>query len=137
MKVTCAWCKREGRPALIAEQAPLEDQRETHGICRRHITQMMADVPASSFPGVRLLLVIARHETKLYENLADAFGGTTGITIMTERRRGDRRQRRAGVTVERRQSERRVRLAEISLLGYTLVRFGKGQTTKGPAGSAS
>lgn len=36
MKVVCAWCEREGKPAVIGERAPFVDQRATHGICPFH-----------------------------------------------------------------------------------------------------
>jgi len=36
MKVICSWCWGEGRIGLVGEKAPLEDLRETHGICREH-----------------------------------------------------------------------------------------------------
>jgi len=37
MRVVCAWCRREGRPAFVCEKAPLGDDRETHSICQRHV----------------------------------------------------------------------------------------------------
>lgn len=40
MKVICSWCESEGRPAVVREQAPLADGRETHGICSSHLQQM-------------------------------------------------------------------------------------------------
>ncbi|HLF48538.1 MAG TPA: hypothetical protein VJA45_04130 [Methylomirabilota bacterium] len=39
MKAVCAWCLKDGKPedeALIGEKEPLEDERETHGICGTH-----------------------------------------------------------------------------------------------------
>lgn len=36
MKVICSWCWGEGRIGLVGEKAPLDDRRETHGICREH-----------------------------------------------------------------------------------------------------
>ncbi len=36
MKVVCAWCEKEGKPALIGERAPFFDRRATHGICPFH-----------------------------------------------------------------------------------------------------
>lgn len=53
MKAVCAWCLKEGKPeeeALIGEKEPLEDERETHGICgthrqeiEDHVTRLRAD----------------------------------------------------------------------------------------------
>lgn len=36
MKIVCSWCRGEGRVGLVGEKAPLEDRRETHGICLQH-----------------------------------------------------------------------------------------------------
>lgn len=40
MKVICSWCESEGRPAVVREKAPLDDGRETHGICSSHLQLM-------------------------------------------------------------------------------------------------
>ena len=42
MKVICSWCWGEGRVGLVGEKAPLEDRRETHGICREHQIAMQS-----------------------------------------------------------------------------------------------
>ncbi len=36
MKIICSWCRGEGQVGLVGEKAPLEDRRETHGICLDH-----------------------------------------------------------------------------------------------------
>jgi hypothetical protein len=36
MKIICSWCRQEGKAALVGEKAPLDDARETHGICVVH-----------------------------------------------------------------------------------------------------
>jgi hypothetical protein len=36
MKLKCAWCEREGRPATVAEVEPIENRAETHGLCPEH-----------------------------------------------------------------------------------------------------
>jgi hypothetical protein len=36
MKLKCAWCERDGRPAHVAEVEPLENRSETHGLCPEH-----------------------------------------------------------------------------------------------------
>jgi hypothetical protein len=41
MRVLCAWCIREGEPALVEERAPLADQRPTYGICVTHRLELM------------------------------------------------------------------------------------------------
>ena len=42
MKVLCAWCVRDGRPALLREKLPLNDPSETHGLCGDHFTSLRA-----------------------------------------------------------------------------------------------
>lgn len=42
MKVLCAWCVRDGRPALLREKLPLADASETHGLCGDHFTSLRA-----------------------------------------------------------------------------------------------
>jgi hypothetical protein len=36
MKIICSWCRQAGKPELVGEKAPLDDARETHGICVVH-----------------------------------------------------------------------------------------------------
>ena len=36
MRIICSWCRGEGQIGLVGEKAPLEDRRETHGICTNH-----------------------------------------------------------------------------------------------------
>jgi hypothetical protein len=36
MKIICSWCRKAGKPELVGEKAPLDDARETHGICVAH-----------------------------------------------------------------------------------------------------
>ena len=36
MKLKCAWCEREGRPANVAEVEPIDNRTETHGLCPEH-----------------------------------------------------------------------------------------------------
>jgi len=36
MKIICSWCRHEGKAELVGEKAPLDDVRETHGICVVH-----------------------------------------------------------------------------------------------------
>ena len=42
MKVLCAWCLRDGRPAFLQEKGPLTDARETHGLCGEHFASLRA-----------------------------------------------------------------------------------------------
>jgi hypothetical protein len=36
MKVICAWCLEEEKPAVVREKEPLDDAEETHGVCPEH-----------------------------------------------------------------------------------------------------
>jgi len=36
MKLKCAWCEREGRPAGVGEVEPVDNRADTHGVCAQH-----------------------------------------------------------------------------------------------------
>ena len=36
MTIICSWCRGEGLSGVVGEKAPLDDRRETHGICTTH-----------------------------------------------------------------------------------------------------
>jgi hypothetical protein len=36
MTIVCSWCRGEGLAGIVGEKAPLDDRRETHGICTSH-----------------------------------------------------------------------------------------------------
>ncbi len=42
MRIICSWCRGEGQIGLVGEKAPLEDRRETHGICTVHRLSVQA-----------------------------------------------------------------------------------------------
>lgn len=42
MKIICSWCRRAGKADLVGEKIPLDDPRETHGICKAHRLQLEA-----------------------------------------------------------------------------------------------
>jgi hypothetical protein len=125
MRVTCAWCQREGEPASLGERAPLDDPAETHGICRRHTLRLLDRLPSRSFPGVRLLFVVSQHEAALYENLQRELDGVSGVRVMLDRRQGERRVEHQDVVDDHRRDDRRVREGDVSALGYTVIRFGR------------
>ena len=47
MKVVCSWCRKEGKAEFVGEKAPLDDPRETHGICALHRDQIRQHWQAS------------------------------------------------------------------------------------------
>jgi hypothetical protein len=48
MKIICSWCRQEGKPELVGDKAPLDDARETHGICVIHRHAVEAHWQASN-----------------------------------------------------------------------------------------
>lgn len=125
MKAYCAWCREEGRAGNLGEREPYEDPRETHGVCDRHQQELLATLPSTSFPGIQLLVIVAAREPSLYTYLQGRLASVSGVGVMMERRRSDRRQQAGDPSCERRRRDRRVRRGQTSTLGYTLVRFGK------------
>lgn len=124
MRVICAWCQGEGRPAHLGEREPLSDLSETHGICVEHQRRLLlAEMGGAGRPEVELLLVVRPSERDLYDHLLRSVAQVKGVQVIVERRRGERRHHRRTVAVERRVSERRRLAGEFSLLGYTLVRL--------------
>ena len=55
MKIICSWCRQEEKPELVGGKAPLDDARETHGICvvHRHDVKArwQASIHIASLPG--------------------------------------------------------------------------------------
>lgn len=134
MKALCSWCQREGRPALLGEREPLDDPTETHGICRRHQLQLLAELPSRSFPGVELLLVVDHDEHRLYEYLRRNLAGVSGVKVIIDRRQVERRRQQRPVEQERRTLERRIYRGEVSAMGYIVVRFGRRKRGTPPPG---
>ena len=135
MKVVCAWCQKEGVDALLGESEPLEDTTETHTICARHREKLVERLPSVSFPGIRLLLVVRREETALYEHLVRSFAELSDVKVIVDRRQSERRKAPRDASIERRRRNRRIRGVEFSNLGYLVVRFGpEHETSLGRAG---
>lgn len=129
MRAICAWCQREGWPAFLGEREPLDDQSETHGICRRHLQQILAALPSQSFPDVTYLFVIQPGEGALHDHLERAFLGVCGVKVIMDRRRGERRRGQGPAPHERRQADRRQPRGTSHALGYTTVRFSRAPGT--------
>ena len=125
MHVFCAWCRRDGSLGYLGMREPLENPELTHGVCRIHKGRLLESIPARSFPGVELLLVVRRNGT-LYTTLACAFAGVPSVKVILERRLADRRSSTRPVTNERRhvRTGRRIRQGTGSPLGgFMVVRF--------------
>ena len=125
MRIVCAWCERDGAPALLGEREPLDDLTITHGICPRHLTQLLGTMPSGSFPGVELLVIVRPSDRALFEHLLWATSGVPDIRAIMERRLGERRRRIETSVSERRERERRLILGQVSAMGYTMVRLRK------------
>ena len=125
MKIVCAWCERDGLPAFLGEREPLDDPSITHGICPRHMAQVLASLPSGSFPGVKLLVIVRPSDRALFEHLLWATSGVPDIRAILERRQGERRRRAEAAVNERRGRERRLILGQVSAMGYTMVRLAK------------
>lgn len=50
MKLKCAWCERDGRPATVAEVEPLDNRAETHGLCPEHHHKWLETLGLSEHP---------------------------------------------------------------------------------------
>ena len=131
LRAFCAWCQREGGPAFLGEREPLDDESETHGVCRRHLQNILAALPSQSFPDVTYLFVIRPGETALYDHLERAFLGVRGVKIIMERRAGDRRSTHWRATHDRRRTDRRQPRGTSHALGYTTVRFSHAASWQG------
>jgi len=107
MKVVCAECEREGKPSYLGEREPYDNPATTHGICSSHQQQALEAQPSSSFPDAEMLIVVRPNDTELYEYLSQRFAGVSGVRVILDRRRADRR----------------IRQGRVSTLGYTVVRF--------------
>ncbi len=117
MKVVCAWCERDGVPSFMGEREPLDDPSITHGICPRHLTQLLGTMPSGSFPGVALLVVVQPTDRALFEHLRWATSGVPYIRAIVDRRQGERRRRVETAVNDRRVHERRLMLGRVSALG--------------------
>jgi len=125
LRAFCAWCQREGGPAFLGEREPLDDESETHGVCRRHLQGILATLPSQSFPDVTYLVVIRPGEVELYEHLERSFLGVPGVKVIMDRRRADRREVHRSASDERRRADRRQPRGTSYALGYTTVRFSR------------
>ena len=93
MKIVRSWCERDGLPAFLGEREPLDDLSVTHGICPRHMAQLLGSLPSASFPGVELLVIVRPSDRALFEHLLWATSGVPNIRAIMERRQGERRRR--------------------------------------------
>jgi hypothetical protein len=109
---------------VLGQREPLDDPSETHGVCAVHSERLLEQLPSAAFPGVRMLLVVRRSETALFDHLTRSLGPLSDVAVILDRRRGERRQTTDAVAADRRRADRRIRKSPFSSLGYLRVRFG-------------
>lgn len=76
-------------------------------------------------PPVRSLLIVARDHGDLYETLRTEYGDSETLTVLLDRRQGERRRRAERVLADRRRADRRIALSiaeDLRLQPYVLVR---------------
>jgi len=78
MKIVCSWCRKEGRYDFVGEKDPVDDVRETHGICLYHRDEVQARWRASLQQGANAPLAAAT---------SAALWHWTGLLNVTKRRR--------------------------------------------------
>jgi hypothetical protein len=132
MKRICSWCRTEGSPADLGEREPLDDPSETHGLCQRHLTQLLGAahaLPLDGLPlaGLRMLIVVKDGDQSLYDYLTRAMHQVEGVRVIVDGRLGDRRRAARPVHGERRQGDRRHSRGAVDSLGCTFVRFDSAQ----------
>ena len=83
----------------------------------------LSSVARCRMPRIRHLWIVARHETDLFVYLSQRFADRPHVELIRDRRHGERRQRAASPTIERRQADRRQHSVEADLarLGVTIV----------------
>jgi archaellum component FlaC len=113
VKVVCAWCRSEGREGLIGERPPLDDPRETSGVCwmhkleTLHRTRPSADRETARDGQVRFLVIVGRQAPDLFARVSDQFLDDPRVQVLTDRRRVERRRSASPHQPERRGHERR------------------------------
>jgi hypothetical protein len=71
--------------------------------------QFLESLPSASFPDAEMLIMVRPNDTAPYEYLVRSLARVCGVTVILERRRGDRRREQSQVADERRNLERRIR----------------------------
>jgi len=72
MHIICSWCRKEGQIGLVGEKDPLEDRRETHGICLAHYETARIEWRAASRALARTDVPRAPIETEVRGVVIDA-----------------------------------------------------------------
>jgi hypothetical protein len=124
VKAICSWCQAEGMPADLGDREPLEDLGETHGLCQRHLSLLLAEARPQSASAIRLLIVVDTGDLSLYEHLTLAMVEVAGVTVLMDRRHSERRGWARWVARDRRQVARRRPRSVLQSMACTFVRLG-------------
>jgi hypothetical protein len=109
---------------LTSERAPpLEDPSVTHGLCQRHLADLLATIPSRSLSTIQLLIVVPAQDRSLYEYLKRVMTEVGGVQVIVDRRHGERRHASRSISDERRQMSRRRASGITSAMGCTFVRL--------------
>lgn len=75
MKLKCAWCEREGRPANVGEVEPMDNRSETHGSCQEHRQEGMMRTTLAV-----LMLMLAPATLAAQTNTTGTLSPNTSVT---------------------------------------------------------
>lgn len=123
MRRICSWCRSEGSPADLGEREPLDDPSETHGLCQRHLTDLLATARSRPLAGLRMLIVVKNGDQSLYDYLKRSMTEVEGVHVIVDGRLGDRRRVAHPVRGERRTGDRRHSREVVDSMGCAFVRF--------------
>ena len=86
----------------------------------------------------QLVFIVSRHRLKLREYLQREFAGNAEVTVIVDRRLGERRLRELGHGAERRQADRRQAVVDERLrsMGWAIVWRSESTTVYVPRGDA-
>lgn len=117
---TCPVCGSRTWSPLARFIDLLSEPRTYRHASDRKMRRSSADDKATS----RYLLVVARHQRELYENIRRALAGPDKLQVILDRRVSQRRQSKASPVAERRSRDRRNSSAideQLKTLGWALV----------------
>jgi hypothetical protein len=95
---------------------------------RRHVH--VAEAPShrngSASDRAMNLLIVARDREALYQHFKDVFAGNPTVSVILDRRQGERRGGAPGLGIERRRGDRRWKAVndQLRVMGWAVVRAG-------------
>jgi hypothetical protein len=102
----------------------LERTRRRHG----HVAEVRTHRNGNGTSSDRALqlLIVARDREALYHHFKNAFAGNPTISVVLDRRHGERRGGASGLGIERRSGDRRWKVVndQLRVMGWVVVRAG-------------